>query len=97
VNENLVERFSNKVQAVEARCFYGFQIMMENIHSETYSLLIDTYIKDSAKCECLFDTIETIPCIKRKARVCAQVDLQSAVDICGMLGHLFCHSLPFSG
>src|SRR5258706_6240678 len=46
VNENLVERFSNEVQAAEARCFYGFQIMMENIHSETYSLLIDTYIKD---------------------------------------------------
>ena len=46
VNENLVERFSNEVQAAGARCFYGFQVMMENIHSETYSLLIDTYIKD---------------------------------------------------
>ncbi|KAF5364250.1 hypothetical protein D9756_000735 [Leucocoprinus leucothites] len=67
VNENLVERFSNEVQAAEARCFYGFQIMMENIHSETYSLLIDTYIKDPAQREYLFDAIETIPCIKRKA------------------------------
>ncbi|KZO97998.1 ribonucleotide reductase small subunit [Calocera viscosa TUFC12733] len=67
VNENLVERFSNEVQAAEARCFYGFQIMMENIHSETYSLLIDTYIKDSEQREYLFDAIETIPCIKRKA------------------------------
>ncbi|KAI0074652.1 ribonucleotide reductase small subunit [Panus rudis PR-1116 ss-1] len=67
VNENLVERFSNEVQAAEARCFYGFQIMMENIHSETYSLLIDTYIKDQAQREHLFDAIETIPCIKRKA------------------------------
>lgn len=67
VNENLVERFSNEVQAAEARCFYGFQIMMENIHSETYSLLIDTYIKDPAEREYLFDAIETIPCIKRKA------------------------------
>jgi ribonucleoside-diphosphate reductase subunit M2 len=67
VNENLVERFSNEVQAAEARCFYGFQIMMENIHSETYSLLIDTYIKDPAQREFLFDAIETIPCIKRKA------------------------------
>ncbi|KAG6900902.1 Ribonucleotide-diphosphate reductase (RNR), small subunit [Termitomyces sp. T159_Od127] len=67
VNENLVERFSNEVQAAEARCFYGFQIMMENIHSETYSLLIDTYIKDQAEREYLFDAIETIPCIKRKA------------------------------
>ncbi|KZT62919.1 putative small subunit of ribonucleotide reductase [Calocera cornea HHB12733] len=67
VNENLVERFSNEVQAAEARCFYGFQIMMENIHSETYSLLIDTYIKDAEQREYLFDAIETIPCIKRKA------------------------------
>jgi ribonucleoside-diphosphate reductase subunit M2 len=83
VNENLVERFSNEVQAAEARCFYGFQIMMyvtvlflvlnltsalrENIHSETYSLLIDTYIKDPAQREYLFDAIETIPCIKKKA------------------------------
>ncbi|KAF7332120.1 Ribonucleotide reductase small subunit [Mycena kentingensis (nom. inval.)] len=67
VNENLLQRFSQEVQIVEARCFYGFQIMMENIHSETYSLLIDTYIKDSAEREHLFDAIETIPCIKRKA------------------------------
>jgi ribonucleoside-diphosphate reductase subunit M2 len=63
----LVERFSNEVQAAEARCFYGFQIMMENIHSETYSLLIDTYIKDPAQRDYLFDAIETIPCVKRKA------------------------------
>ncbi|KAJ3741263.1 ribonucleotide reductase [Lentinula detonsa] len=67
VNENLVERFSNEVQTAEARCFYGFQIMMENIHSETYSLLIDTYVKDAQQREYLFDAIETIPCIKRKA------------------------------
>ncbi|KAG1748939.1 ribonucleotide reductase small subunit [Suillus paluster] len=67
VNENLVERFSNEVQAAEARCFYGFQIMMENIHSETYSLLIDAYIKDPRQREYLFDAVETIPCIKRKA------------------------------
>ncbi|KAG7097079.1 Ribonucleotide-diphosphate reductase (RNR), small subunit [Marasmius oreades] len=67
VNENLVERFSNEVQVAEARCFYGFQIMMENIHSETYSLLIDTYIKDPRQREFLFDAVETIPCVKRKA------------------------------
>lgn len=67
VNENLVERFSNEVQIAEARCFYGFQIMTENIHAETYSLLIDTYIKDPTEREFLFDAIETIPCIKRKA------------------------------
>ena len=67
VNENLVERFSNEVQVAEARSFYGFQIMMENIHSETYSLLIDAYIKDPAEREYLFDAIETVPCIKHKA------------------------------
>lgn len=67
VNENLVERFSSEVQAAEARCFYGFQIMMENIHSETYSLLIDTYIRDEAQRDHLFSAIERIPCIKKKA------------------------------
>ncbi|AWU74491.1 ribonucleoside-diphosphate reductase small chain [Pichia kudriavzevii] len=67
VNENLVENFSSDVQIPEAKCFYGFQIMMENIHSETYSLLIDTYIKDPKESEFLFNAIETIPCIKEKA------------------------------
>ena len=66
VNENLVERFSNEVQAAEAQCFYGFQITMENIHLETYSLLIDTYIKDPVQREYLFDAVETVPCIKKK-------------------------------
>lgn len=67
VNENLLERFSGEVQLAEARCFYGFQIMMENIHSETYSLLIDTYIPEPEQRDFLFNAIETIPCIKRKA------------------------------
>lgn len=67
VNENLVENFSAEVQIPEAKCFYGFQIMMENIHSETYSLLIDTYIKDPKESEFLFNAIETIPAIKKKA------------------------------
>jgi len=67
VNENLVERFSAEVQVPEARCFYGFQIMMENIHSETYSLLIDTYIKEQAQRTYLFNAIDTIPCIRKKA------------------------------
>src|SRR5579862_2613082 len=67
VNENLVERFSNEVQLPEARCFYGFQIMMENIHSEMYSLLIDSYIKDSAEKKMLFNAIETVDCVKKKA------------------------------
>ena len=67
VNENLVERFSGEVQVPEARCFYGFQIMMENIHSEMYSLLIDTYIKEQKQRQYLFDAIDTIPCIRKKA------------------------------
>nr|XP_018912673.1 PREDICTED: ribonucleoside-diphosphate reductase subunit M2 B [Bemisia tabaci] len=67
VNENLVERFSQEVQVTEARCFYGFQIAMENVHSEMYSLLIDTYIRDPKEREYLFNAIETMPCVKRKA------------------------------
>ena len=62
-----MERFSQEVQITEARCFYGFQIAMENIHSEMYSLLIDTYIKDSKEREFLFNAIETMPCVKKKA------------------------------
>ena len=67
VNENLVERFSGEVQIPEARCFYGFQIMMENIHSETYSLLIDTYISEPKQRSYLFNAIDNIPCIRKKA------------------------------
>ncbi len=67
VNENLAMRFSNEVQIPEARCFYGFQIAIENIHAETYSLLIDTYIKNAKEKEHLFNAIETVPCVKKKA------------------------------
>jgi len=67
VNENLAMNFVNEVQYTEAKMFYGFQIMMENIHSETYSLLIDTYIKDKQEQNKLFNAIETIPAIKKKA------------------------------
>jgi ribonucleoside-diphosphate reductase beta chain len=67
VNENLAMNFVNEVQYTEAKMFYGFQIMMENIHSETYSLLIDTYIKDKEEQNRLFNAIETIPAIKKKA------------------------------
>merc|ERR1712173_213747 len=67
VNENLVERFMKEVQVPEARCFYGFQIAMENIHSEMYSLLIDTFIKESSERERLFNAIETVPAVKKKA------------------------------
>ena len=67
VLENLGVRFMNEVQVPEARAFYGFQIMIENIHSETYSLLIDNYIKDPVEKDKLFHAITTIPVIKRKA------------------------------
>jgi len=67
VNENLAENFVKEVQYAEAKFFYGFQIMMENIHSETYSLLIDTYIKDPAEKDKLFNAIDTIPCVQKKA------------------------------
>jgi len=67
VNENLVERFCNEVQLLEAKFFYGFQIAIENIHSETYSLLIDTYIKDFTLKNKLLNAVETIPSVKKKA------------------------------
>jgi len=67
VNENLAENFVAEVQYTEAKFFYGFQIMMENIHSETYSLLIDTYIKDKEEKLQLFNAIETLDCVKKKA------------------------------
>ena len=67
VNENLAENFLSEVQYTEAKFFYGFQIMMENIHSETYSLLIDTYIKDSKEKDYLFNAIETFEPVKKKA------------------------------
>jgi len=67
VNENLAENFVNEVQYAEAKFFYGFQIMMENIHSETYSLLIDTYVKDEAEKNELFNALDVFPAIKKKA------------------------------
>lgn len=67
VNENLAMNFVNEVQYTEAKFFYSFQMMMENIHSETYSLLIDSYIKDKKDQDKLFNAIETIPAIKKKA------------------------------
>jgi ribonucleoside-diphosphate reductase beta chain len=67
VNENLAEHFISEVQYTEAKFFYGFQITIENIHSETYSLLIDTYVKDPKEKDSLFNAIETMDCVKRKA------------------------------
>ncbi len=67
VNENLAVNFMSEVQLPEARCFYGFQIMMENIHSETYALLIDSYVRDPKEKDRLFHAIETVPAVKKKA------------------------------
>ena len=67
VGENLSMRFYNDVQIPEARCFYGFQIAMENIHSEMYGLLIDTYIKDPEQKDKLFHAIDHLSCVKKKA------------------------------
>lgn len=70
VNINLGERFLNEVQLLEAKFFYGFQIAIENVHSEVYSLLIDTYIKDAKERHETFNAIQHIPCIKSKADWC---------------------------
>jgi ribonucleotide reductase beta subunit family protein with ferritin-like domain len=67
VNENLALNFSNEIQCPEARCFYGFQIAIENVHSEVYSLLIDTYVRDPVEKSHLFNAIDTVPCVQRKA------------------------------
>jgi len=67
VNENLAEHFVSDVQYTEAKFFYGFQIAIENIHSETYSLLIDTYVNDTKEKDVLFHAIETLDCVKKKA------------------------------
>ena len=66
VNENLVLNFMREVQIPEARCFYGFQVAIENIHAEMYSLLIDTYIKDPKEKDFLFNALSTLPCVEKK-------------------------------
>ena len=67
VNENLVERFMKEVQIPEARCFYGFQIAIENIHSGRFSLLIGKYVKDASEKDYLYNAIQTVPAVERKA------------------------------
>merc|ERR1712051_1120865 len=68
VLENLASRFSTEIQVPEARAFYGFQMAMENIHSETYSLLIEQYVRDPAEKEATFDAIHTMAAVQEKAR-----------------------------
>jgi ribonucleoside-diphosphate reductase beta chain len=68
VNENLVLNFMREVQIPEARCFYGFQVAIENIHAEMYSLLIDTYIRDDKEKDFLFNALQNLPCVEKKGR-----------------------------
>lgn len=85
VNENLAMNFATEVTSPEARCFYGFQIAVENIHSETYSLLIDTYIRDPIEKNRLLHAIETVPCVQKKAKWALQwcnSDLASFAERC---------------
>ena len=74
VNENLAENFVAEVQYTEAKFFYGFQIAVENIHSETYSLLIDTYVKDPKEKDYLFNAIETMDCCEAKSKLGITMD-----------------------
>merc|ERR1712194_493266 len=78
VLENLSGRFSTEIQVPEARAFYGFQIAMENIHSETYSLLIEQYIRDPVEKERLFDAINTMPAVQEKRRLVVSVSMPTS-------------------
>jgi ribonucleoside-diphosphate reductase beta chain len=98
VNENLASRFSNEIQWPEARCFYGFQIAMENIHSEMYSLLIDTYISDKTEKTHLLQAIDTIPCVKKKADWAIQWMQSEEADFASRLMAFACvEGIFFSG
>jgi ribonucleoside-diphosphate reductase subunit M2 len=97
VLENLAERFLSEVQIPEARCFYGFQIAMENIHSEMYSLLIDTYVKDAQEKLYLFHAIETIECVKQKADWALQWISSSASFAQRLIAFAIIEGVFFSG
>lgn len=99
VSENLALRFYKDVKAPEARCFYGFQIAIENIHSETYSLLIDTYIREESEKRALFDAIKTVPSIERKAQwACRWMEDDGDANFATrLLGFAIVEGLFFSG
>jgi len=98
VNENLSGNFATEVQSLEARFFYGFQIAVENIHSETYSLLIDTYIKDQKTKSHLLNAIETVPCVQKKARWALQwCDANNASFAERMIAFAAVEGIFFSG
>lgn len=97
INENLCLRFMGEIQITEARLFYGFQIAMENIHSETYSNLIDTYIKDPVERDKLFNAINNYDCVKRKADW-VKTYIQSSNDFAERLVAFICvEGIHFSG
>ena len=98
VNENLLMNFANEVQISEARCFYGFQIAIENIHSEVYSLLIDTYVKDSAEKKGLFNALETNEAVRQKADWCLRwTDADNASFAERVVAFAACEGIFFSG
>jgi len=98
VNENLASRFMREVQIPEARCFYGFQIAMENIHGQMYSLLIDTYIKDSTEKIRLLNAIETIPCVEKKAKWALQwIESEEADFATRLMAFAIVEGIFFSG
>ena len=97
VLENLADNFISEVQLPEARCFYGFQAAMENIHSETYSLLIDTYIKDTNEKNQLFNAMDNIPCIKKKAEWCFKWMNQESPFIQRLVAFSCVEGIFFSG
>jgi len=98
VNENLSGNFATEVQSPEARFFYGFQVAVENIHSETYSLLIDTYVKDQKTKSHLLNAIETVPCVQKKARWALQwCDANNASFAERMIAFAAVEGIFFSG
>lgn len=98
VNENLLMNFANEVQISEARCFYGFQIAIENIHSEVYSLLIDTYVKDRQEKHELFNALEHNPAVRGKADWCLRwTDAANASFAERVVAFAACEGIFFSG
>ena len=98
VNENLLMNFANEVQISEARCFYGFQIAIENIHSEVYSLLIDTYVKDRQEKNQLFNALEHNPAVRGKADWCLRwTDAANASFAERVVAFAACEGIFFSG
>ena len=98
VNINLGERFLNEVKPLEAKFFYSFQMAIENIHSEMYSLLIDTYVTDSREKQALFDAVQTIPCVRKKAEWCFKwIDDEAASFAQRLVAFAIVEGVFFSG